>query len=108
MRTMALVAVGAALITLCAIETSKGLDPNGVSRVLQGAIQGVMAGVGFIGAGAVLHRPDGRHVRGLTTAAIIWTAAAVGVACGLGAWAPVLSAAAIALVLIVALHPLEK
>lgn len=44
-----------------------------------------MAGVGFIGAGAVLRPPGGTRMRGLTTAAIIQAAAAMGAACGLGA-----------------------
>lgn len=108
MRTMGLVALGSAVITVCALEAGKTMGPDGLSRLLQGVFQGVLTGVGFVGAGAVLHSPEGMRVRGLTTAAIIWAAAALGVACGLGTWANVLVAAALALFLVVGLHPLEK
>ncbi|HWA22216.1 MAG TPA: MgtC/SapB family protein [Caulobacterales bacterium] len=108
MRTMGLVAFGSALITLCALDAGARLGAAGLSRLLQGVIQGVLTGVGFVGAGAVLHSPEGTKVRGLTTAAIIWAAAMLGVACGLGAWANVALASGLALVLIVVLHPLEK
>ncbi len=53
-----------------------------VSRV----IQGLAAGIGFIGAGAILKLTDEREITGLTTAAGIWMTAAVGVAVGLGRW----------------------
>lgn len=108
MRTMGLVALGSALITLCALEAGAPMGPDAASRLLQGVIQGVLTGVGFVGAGAVLQSPEGTRVRGLTTAAIIWAAAALGIACGLGAWVNVLTASIIALFLIVVLHPLEK
>lgn len=47
-------------------------------------IQGVIAGIGFLGAGAILKGNDERHLKGLTTAAGIWLTAAIGVATGLG------------------------
>jgi putative Mg2+ transporter-C (MgtC) family protein len=49
-------------------------------------IQGLVAGIGFIGGGVILHRADVRMVRGLTTAASIWVVAATGVAVGTGLW----------------------
>ena len=52
---------------------------------MQGVIQGVMAGISFIGAGVILRNVETRDVEGLTTAATVWVAAALGVAC-LGAW----------------------
>ena len=45
-----------------------------------------MAGISFIGAGVVLRDPKSRTVEGLTTAATVWVTAALGIACGLGAW----------------------
>jgi putative Mg2+ transporter-C (MgtC) family protein len=64
MRTLGLVALGSALAVLAVAQ-----DPQAdVSRV----IQGVITGVGFLGAGVILHRPTGSKVHGLTTAAIIW------------------------------------
>ena len=108
MRTMGLVALGAALITLVAHNAFPEAHPDAQSRVLQGVIQGVLTGVGFIGAGAVLHNHEQGRVRGLTTAAIVWVAAAAGVACGLGEWGPVSIGAVVALLLIVVLHPFER
>jgi putative Mg2+ transporter-C (MgtC) family protein len=58
-----------------------GADPNPLSRV----VQGVLTGIGFLGAGVIL-RDSGGHVTGLTTAATIWAAAILGVFCGLGHW----------------------
>lgn len=78
LRTHMLVGVGAALLVV-AVEQS-GMDQESVSRV----IQGVFAGIGFLGAGAIIKQRDKDQVRGLTTAASIWTTAAIGTAAGLG------------------------
>jgi putative Mg2+ transporter-C (MgtC) family protein len=73
LRTHMLVSLGAAAIMLVALQ----MDTNG-SRV----VQGVVTGIGFIGAGAIVH--SGRHIEGVTTAASIWTCTMVGVAAGTG------------------------
>ena len=87
LRTHMLVAVGTALFTIAPIQA--GMSIADVSRVLQG----IAAGVGFIGAGAILKRTDQDEIKGLTTAASIWLTAAVGAAVGLGSlWVPVLGA----------------
>jgi putative Mg2+ transporter-C (MgtC) family protein len=77
-RTHMLVSLGAALLT--ALPMLMRLDPTDVSRV----IQGMVAGIGFIGGGAILKLSDKQQIRGLTTAASLWLAAVVGVAAGLG------------------------
>ena len=78
MRTLGLVALGSALAVLAMAN-----DPKAdASRV----IQGVITGVGFLGAGVILHGPTGVQVQGLTTAAAIWITASLGVLCGLAAW----------------------
>lgn len=84
LRTHALVALGAAVFTLAGLllGASEGGDAASVSRV----IQGLVAGIGFIGGGVILHRDDTKGVHGLTTAAAIWVAAGAGVAAGLGLW----------------------
>ena len=87
LRTHMLVAVGTALFTIAPIQA--GMSIADVGRVLQG----IAAGVGFIGAGAILKRTDQDEIKGLTTAASIWLTAAVGAAVGLGSlWVPVLGA----------------
>jgi putative Mg2+ transporter-C (MgtC) family protein len=78
LRTHILVALGSAAFT--AIPLHAGLGPDGSSRVLQGLI----TGIGFLGAGCILKRDNAGEIRGLTTAAGIWVTAAAGVAAGLG------------------------
>ena len=77
-RTHMLVSLGAALFVL--VPEQAGANTTDVARV----IQGLVAGIGFLGAGSILKNPDDGNVSGLTTAAGIWLTAAVGVACGLG------------------------
>jgi len=77
-RTHMLVSLGAAVFVLAAVQS--GMNNEAVSRVLQGLV----AGIGFLGAGAILKLQRQREVEGLTTAAGIWLTAAVGVAVGLG------------------------
>lgn len=87
MRTLGLVSLGACLVALAALQADPlRTSPDAMSRVVQGVLQGVMTGVGFIGAGVVLKLPDDARVRGLTTAASVWVTAALGVACALASW----------------------
>ena len=86
MRTLGLVALGAAVVAVAAIQVpGMAENPDAMSRVVQGIIQGVMAGISFIGAGVILRDAKARTVEGLTTAATVWVTAALGIACGLGA-----------------------
>lgn len=78
LRTHMLVSVGAALFVL--IPQQAGMSLSDLSRV----IQGVVAGIGFIGAGAILKQAAEQEVKGLTTAAGLWLTAAIGIAAGLG------------------------
>jgi putative Mg2+ transporter-C (MgtC) family protein len=107
MRTLALVALGAALVTLSVLQIPQFVDePDALSRVLQGVIQGVLAGIGFIGAGAIMRLGrHGENVQGVTTAATVWVSAALGIACGLGQWPIVLVGMILVfVVLVVAKH----
>lgn len=81
LRTHALVALGGALFTVVALLLS-GNDASATSRILQG----ITAGIGFIGAGVIMRRPETQDVQGLTTAAAIWLVSAIGVAIGAGLW----------------------
>jgi len=81
LRTHLLVALGSAVFVLAPIEA--GMASTDVSRI----VQGLAAGIGFIGAGTILKLTDEREIRGLTTAASIWLTAGVGVAAGLGRFA---------------------
>ena len=75
LRTMALLSIGAALFTIISGLGFTGADPARIAA-------GVVTGIGFLGAGAILHRHGG--VEGLTTAATIWVSAGVGLAAGVG------------------------
>ncbi|MFH1494799.1 MAG: MgtC/SapB family protein [Pseudomonadota bacterium] len=77
-RTHMLVAIGAALFVL--IPQQAGASTADLTRVLQGLV----AGVGFLGAGAIILGTKQVETRGLTTAAGIWVTAAIGVAAGMG------------------------
>lgn len=77
-RTHMMVAIGAALFVL--IPQQAGASVADLTRVLQGLI----AGVGFLGAGAIIMGTRQVETRGLTTAASIWVTAAIGVAAGMG------------------------
>ena len=78
LRTHMTVALGCAAFMLVAIDSST--DPSNISR----AIQGIAAGIGFIGAGTILKRTEEEDIKGLTTAASVWLTAAVGAAAGAG------------------------
>lgn len=88
-RTMGIVALGSAVIVLASQYPAHMADVAAGSRVMQG----IVTGIGFLGAGVILHKPAGGKVHGLTTAASIWLTACIGAACGAGAWPIVLASA---------------
>ena len=77
-RTHMLVSLATAVVVLaCA---GMGMQHDAQSRV----IQGIVTGIGFIGAGSILKLSEERDIQGLTTAAGLWLTAAIGIACGVG------------------------
>jgi putative Mg2+ transporter-C (MgtC) family protein len=106
MKTLGLVALGAALVTAASMEFA--VAPGGYSRdAVSRAIQGVITGIGFLGAGVIVHDRESERVRGLTTAASIWVTAAIGIVCGMGAWRVACIGLVLALLLFVLGRPLE-
>lgn len=99
LRTLTLVSLGSAVFTLTAVG---GGTADSASRV----IQGIVTGVGFLGAGTIIRGRTEHSVRGLTTAASVWLAAAIGVACGLAYWPLVLTAILLGL-LVLAVEGIE-
>ncbi len=95
LRTHALVSLGAALLTQVGLQLGQS-DGAAASRI----IQGMVAGIGFIGGGVILHRHDVRGVHGLTTASSIWVVAATGAAVGTGLWQAALITVVLALVIL--------
>ncbi|MDZ8053820.1 MAG: MgtC/SapB family protein [Aulosira sp. ZfuVER01] len=89
MRTFMLVSMGAALFVMIPLQ-AEGDSPYAATNALSRTIQGVATGVGFLGAGLILQesprKSERPKVRGLTTAACVWTAAGLGAAIGCGLW----------------------
>jgi len=107
LRTHALVSLGAALLTLIGLSLTKPTDVEGygaASRVLQGLI----AGIGFLGGGVILRREESNEVHGLSTAASIWIVSAIGVATGCGLWLTSAATAGLALIILALGDPLDK
>jgi putative Mg2+ transporter-C (MgtC) family protein len=94
LRTHMLVALGASFFVL--VPQQAGVSPGDMSRVLQG----IITGIGFIGAGTILKLSEREEVHGLTTAAGIWLTAAVGIAAGMGREASALLGTTLALVVL--------
>jgi putative Mg2+ transporter-C (MgtC) family protein len=102
MRTHMLVAIGSALFV--APSLLHGVGAEHVTRI----IQGVATGIGFVGGGAILKLTDQHEIRGLTTAANIWLAAAVGVAAGAGWLVPSVLGTLLALLILYVLGHVER
>ncbi|MFM0033250.1 MgtC/SapB family protein [Paraburkholderia strydomiana] len=94
MRTHMMVSVGSALFVLVPLQA--GFSQDNLSRVLQGLV----SGIGFLGAGAIIKLSAEREVRGLTTAASLWVAAGLGMAAGMGREATAILSLAIALLIL--------
>lgn len=93
-RTHMLVAVGAALFVVGPLQS--GIPLPDMSRVLQGIVQGI----GFLGAGAIIVRASQQKIQGLTTAANIWATAAIGIVAGLGLEATAVLSTVIVLIIL--------
>jgi putative Mg2+ transporter-C (MgtC) family protein len=102
LRTHMLVAMGAALFVLAPIDA--GMNADQLSRI----IQGLATGLGFIGGGAILKLRDSHEIKGLTSAAVIWMTAALGVAVGLGRLGLALVAAALMWIVLTVVGILEE
>jgi putative Mg2+ transporter-C (MgtC) family protein len=99
-RTLGLVGLGSALAVLAVGESSS----TDASRV----IQGIVTGIGFLGAGVIIRNNEGQHVHGLTTAACAWLTACIGAACGVGQWRIVVLSAPLVFLILIFGGPFEK
>src|ERR1041384_1799681 len=79
LRTHTIVCLATTLVVLACTEVK--MSPDGLSRV----IQGIVTGIGFVGAGSILKLSEQREIKGLTTAAGLWMTAIIGISVGLGA-----------------------
>lgn len=102
LRTNMLVALGASLFVMVPIQAGLAKsDETALART----IQGIITGVGFVGAGSILRE---ERVKGLTSATAVWVSAAVGMAAGLGLWQLGLIGTGIALVILRVIKLFEK
>jgi putative Mg2+ transporter-C (MgtC) family protein len=105
LRTLSLVATGSAALVLATVDAANGaLHADAMSRV----IQGIMTGVGFLGAGVIIRGQTDDSVRGLTTAAAVWMTAALGALCGIGAWRVTIPLSAIVALIMLVGSPIER
>lgn len=97
LKTLGLVSLSTATVVLLALQAAApGTFTDAVSRV----VQGVLTGIGFLGAGVIVRQGDRLQVRGLTSAACAFFAACVGIVCGAGHWPIVITALVLAFLLL--------
>ena len=101
MRTLGLVGLASGLLVAVVSHAGASLDTTG--RV----IQGLLAGIGFLGAGAILHSPRASHPHGITTAAAVWITSILGTVAGLGQIVAALAGTVIAFVLLLLGHHVD-
>ena len=104
LRTHMMVSLGSAVFVFTGLALAPQPSPDAIARV----IQGIAAGIGFLGAGTILKLTDQKEVMGLTPASSIWLAAAVGTACALALYSLALVGTVISLVVLAVLRPLER
>ncbi len=82
LKTLSLVSLATAMLLVMVHSDDARIVSDAGSRV----IQGILTGIGFLGAGVIVHAARHFRVRGLTSAACTWLAACIGIVCGLGQW----------------------
>lgn len=105
LKTLGLVGLATAMIMVLANPSA---DPAKISDAASRVIQGILTGIGFLGAGVIVHTQHQFRVRGLTSAACTWLTACTGIACGAGQWRIVAVTLAIAFALLIVGRRLER
>ncbi|MBP0110068.1 MULTISPECIES: MgtC/SapB family protein [Bradyrhizobium] len=105
LKTLGIVGLSTAAVVLLAVEFA---EPGRINDAASRVIQGILTGIGFLGAGVIVHESRGFRVSGLTSAACTFLAACLGIACGAGHWKIVLVALAFAFVLLTVGRRIER
>jgi putative Mg2+ transporter-C (MgtC) family protein len=105
LKTLGLVGLATAMVVMLALPAG---DITRISDATSRVIQGILTGIGFLGAGVIVRGERGFRVHGLTSAACAWLAACAGIVCGVGQWRIVIVGLAIASLLLFAGHRLER
>jgi putative Mg2+ transporter-C (MgtC) family protein len=104
-RTLGLVGLSTAVVVLL---SDAGVAHAEISDATSRVVQGILTGIGFLGAGVIVHREAGKRVHGLTSAACVWFTACIGIVCGAGKWHLVLVAGVFATLLLSLGRPVER
>src|SRR6266480_957974 len=104
-KTLGLVGHATAMVVMLADPSGEGAN---ISDAASRVIQGILTGIGFLGAGVIVRAEHHFRIRGLTSAACTWLTACVGIACGVGQWRIVVVALAITFGLLIVGHRLER
>jgi putative Mg2+ transporter-C (MgtC) family protein len=105
LKTLGVVGLATAMVVMLALHPD---DAGRISDATSRVIQGILTGIGFLGAGVIVHGEHRMRVHGLTSAACAWLAACAGIACGLGQWRIVIIGLAIAALLLLGGRRLER
>jgi putative Mg2+ transporter-C (MgtC) family protein len=105
LKTLGLVGLATAMVV---VLTNFSGDVTKVSDAASRVMQGILTGIGFLGAGVIVHAQRHFRVHGLTSAACTWLTACIGIVCGVGQWRIVVVALAIAFTLLIAGRSLER
>lgn len=106
LRVLALVSLGAAVVIVCSLTAMAHAGEKSPDSALR-VVQGIIGGIGFLGGGVILRSNQSNEVHGLTTAASIWVAAALGTCCGMGQWQTALAALIVAMFILWGGRPIE-
>jgi putative Mg2+ transporter-C (MgtC) family protein len=105
LRTLGLVGLATAtVVVLTATFANVTKSPDAASRI----IQGILTGIGFLGAGVIVHRENRSRIHGLTSAACTWLTACIGIICGAGQWRIVTVALGITFIVLIFGGRLER
>jgi putative Mg2+ transporter-C (MgtC) family protein len=104
LRTLSLVSIATAMIAMIGAPEPGAHFTDATSRV----VQGILTGIGFLGAGVIIHGDSMARVRGLTSAACTWLTACIGILCGTGHWRIVIVALIFAFVVLLFGRPVER
>jgi putative Mg2+ transporter-C (MgtC) family protein len=105
LKTLGLVGLATAMVV---VLTNSSSDPAKISDAASRVMQGILTGIGFLGAGVIVHAQHHFRVHGLTSAACTWLTACVGIVCGVGQWRIVVVALAITFILLIGGRRLER
>jgi putative Mg2+ transporter-C (MgtC) family protein len=105
LKTLGIVGLSTATVVLLALQLA---EPSKIVDATSRVIQGILTGIGFLGAGVIVHESERFRVRGLTSAACTFLAACLGIVCGAGQWKIVAVALALAFVLLTVGRRIER